>query len=101
MTPVSFGLPFAVMLDCGFPNVDEFVFLEYRSKESILKQQRFKARTKFISRTIRELLFTNNYALVAHTVQGIQQLVDRYASAQKILNCNNKHRRKLTCILQF
>ena len=83
MAPVLFALFFSVMLKQAFSDVDAGVKFQFRTSGGIFNHQRFKAKTLLRRIIIRDLLFADDAALVATSLEEAQLLVDRFSSACK------------------
>ena len=83
MAPVLFALLFSVMLKHAFADVDTGVKFQFRTSGGIFNHQRFKAKTLLRRTIIRDLLFADDAALVATSLEEAQFLVDRFAAACK------------------
>ena len=64
------------MLYVAFKNCDKGVYLQTRSDGNIFNLRRFNAKTKVSDVLIRDLLFADYCALVAHTIEDIQFIMD-------------------------
>lgn len=83
MAPVLFALFFSVMLKHAFADVDTGVKFQFRTSGGIFNHQRFKAKTLLRRAIIRDLLFADDAALVATSLEEAQHLVDRFSAACK------------------
>ena len=68
LAPLLFNIFFSVMLHAAFRNCDKGVYLQKRSDGNIFNLRRFNAKTKVGDILIRDLLFADDCALVAHTI---------------------------------
>ena len=64
------------MLYVAFKNCDKGVYLQTHSDGNIFNLRRFNAKTKVSDVLIRDLLFADYCALVAHTIEDIQFIMD-------------------------
>ncbi len=55
--------------------------LKYRTDDSVFDLRHLNARTKTLEKLVREALFANDCALLAHTEQDLQVIVDRFSVA--------------------
>ena len=71
------------MLLIAFQNTSIGIPLQYRTGGDLFNTRRFQAPTKVHTAIIRDLLFADDCALVAHTLPDIQELFDRFADADR------------------
>ena len=76
-----FGIFFSLLLHHAHPNLNEGVFLCTRSDRKLFNLSHLRAKTRTPTVLIRKLLFADDAALVTHTEQDQQELVDAFASA--------------------
>ena len=76
LAPLLFNIFFSVMLHAAFRNCDKGVYLQKRSDGNIFNLRRFNAKTKVSDILIRDLLFADDCALVAHTIEDIEFIMD-------------------------
>ena len=79
LAPTLFGIFFSALLASAFK--DEGVYLCTRSVGKLFNLQRLKAKTKVRLVLLRELLFADNAALISHTEEGLQRLMDKFSKA--------------------
>ena len=72
---------FSVMLHDAFKDCDKGVMIKFRSDGSIFNLRRLQARTKTSSMLIRDLLYADDCALVAHSFEDAQHIVDQFSRA--------------------
>ena len=77
LAPTLFGIYFSVLLQCAFQNSMEGVYLRTRSDGKLFKIARLRAKTKTRSILIRELLFADDAALVCHSQEDLQAMLNR------------------------
>ena len=70
-----------MLLKHAFCSSTEGVYLHTRSDGRLFNPARLKAKRKVKKITIRDLLFADDAALVAHTAQDLQTLLDQFSSA--------------------
>ena len=63
----------------------EGVFLHTRADGKLFNLARLRAKTKVRHVVIREMLFADDAALVTHTMEDLQQLIDKLSHACKEL----------------
>ena len=80
LAPTLFSIFFSVMLSYAST---EGVHLHTRSDGKLFNLARLRAKTKVRHVVIREMLFADDAALVTHTMEDLQQLMDRLSHACK------------------
>ena len=83
LAPTLFSIFFSTMLSYAFKTSTEGVFLHTRADGELFNLARLRAKTKGRHVDIREMLFTYDAALVTHTMEDLQQLIDRLSHAFK------------------
>ena len=81
LAPTLFGIFFSLLLKHAFGSSTEGVYLHTRSDGNLFKPARLKARRKVRSVTIRDMLFADDAAIVAHSEQDLQALLSNFANA--------------------
>ena len=71
------------MLEVAFRSTEEGLYIQTRHNADLFNVSHFKAKTKTERILVQELLFADDSAIVAHTAEGTQALVDRYKSAAR------------------
>ena len=74
---VPFGIFFSLMLTYTFGTASDGIYLHTRHDGKLFNLKRLRAKTKVTCVLIREMLFADDAALVSHTQEGLQCLVDR------------------------
>ncbi len=99
LAPTLFSLYLTAMLEVAFKDSQEGIFIQTRHRADLFKLSHFKAKTRTTRHLVREMLFADDSALVAHSAQDIQLLVDRFsrAATQFSLKINIK---KTECMYQ-
>ena len=67
LAPALFGISFALMLKNAFGDATEGIHLHTRSDGKLFNLSRLKAKTKIQWRLIRDMLFADDAAIVAHS----------------------------------
>ena len=67
------------MLEVAFRDIQKGVYIQTRREADLFNVAHFKLKSKTNTKLVRDLLFADDSALVAHTPYGIQALVDRFA----------------------
>ena len=83
LAPTLFSLYLAAMLEVAFRSTEEGVYIQTRSNADLFNVSHFKAKNKTERILVQELLFADDSAIVAHTAEGTQALVDRFESAAR------------------
>ena len=83
LAPTLFTLFLTVVLMILHKDVQEGVYIRTRSDGKLFNLARLRAQTKTSRQLIRELLFADDTALVAHNLSHIQQALDSFAGAAK------------------
>ena len=81
LAPTLFGIFFALMLKYAFGNSTQGIHLHTRSDGKLFNLSRLKAQSKVDKKLIREMLYADDAALVAHSQDELQALLDRFADA--------------------
>ena len=81
LAPVLFAIFFSVLLNYAFKDSTDGVPIQSRTDGGLLNIKRFGAKTKISQHLIRELLFADDAALVSHSRQGLQRLLDDFSKA--------------------
>jgi len=90
LAPLLFCILFAMMLLVDFKDCDLGAPIQSRADGSVFNLQRLQVRTKTIPALVRYLLYTDDCALLAHTLHDAQQLFDRFRTTTVRENvCNN------------
>ena len=80
LAPALFGIFFALMLKNAFGDATEGIHLHTRTDGKLFNLSRLKAKTKIQWRLIREMLFADDAAIVAHSQAELQTLMDKFAA---------------------
>ena len=81
LAPTLFNIFFALLLKHAFGTSTEGVYLCTRSDGRLFNLARLKAKSKVTEKTIRDMLFADDAAVVSHTEQELQRLMDRFSQA--------------------
>ncbi len=76
-----FGIFFSLLLRHAFSQSEDGVFIRTRSDSKLFNLARLRAKTKVRRVLIREMLFTDDAALTAHTEDALQRLISSFARA--------------------
>ena len=83
LAPTPFSIFFSIMLREAKQDLPDGIFIRFRTDSSLFNLRRLLARTKPIEDLITELLFADDFALLAHTEEALQHIVDRFSDAAK------------------
>lgn len=81
MAPLLFSIVFSAVLHDAFHDCDKGVMIRFRSDGSIFNLQRLKAKTKTSCMLLRDLLYADDCALIAHSEEDAQSIVDLFSQA--------------------
>ena len=76
LAPTLFGIFFSLVLRSAFETSTDGVYLHTRTDGKLFNLARLKAKTKIRRVLIREMLFADDAALVAHTQDGLQSMMN-------------------------
>ena len=79
MTPLLFTLVFSAMLNDAFHDNDLGALIRFRTDGSVFNLRRLTSKTRTSKVLIRDLLFADDCALLAHTVDDIQAITNTFA----------------------
>lgn len=99
LAPTLFSLYLTAILHVAFKDIHKGIYIQTRHSADLFNVSHFKAKTLTAKHLVREMLFADDSALVAHTASDIQLLVDRFskAAAQFSMKINIK---KTECLYQ-
>ena len=83
LAPTLFTLFLTIVLTILHQEVQEGVYIRTRSDGKLFNLARLKAKTKTRKELIRELLFADDTALVAHELHHIRRLMDSFSEAAR------------------
>ena len=72
LAPLLFSVFFSMMLHVAFKDCDLGVPIQFRTDGSVFNLRRLQARTKVFSAVVRDLLFADDCALMAHSQESAQ-----------------------------
>ncbi|XP_072041153.1 uncharacterized protein [Amphiura filiformis] len=86
LAPTLFSIFFSMMLHQATVDLDDDdgIYIRYRTDGSLFNLRRLQARTKTMDLLVRELLFADDAALVAHTESSMQRITSCFADATKL-----------------
>ena len=83
LAPTLFSLFLSKVLDCAFAGCDKGVTIQTRLGANLFNTNQFKSTTRTKPILVRELMFADDTAFVAHSHEDMQAIVTRFASAAK------------------
>ncbi|KAK3509681.1 hypothetical protein QTP70_008422 [Hemibagrus guttatus] len=83
LAPTLFSILLSAMLKEAFQGMKDGVYIQSRPDADLFNTTHFKARTKSTLVLIRELLFADDSALLAHSPQEIQRIINAFSDASK------------------
>ena len=81
LAPTLFSLLFAQMLSAALSQTEAGVKIHYRTDGDFFNLRRLKSYTKVTRAIVRDFLFADDCALVAHSEADLQELADCFATA--------------------
>ena len=76
LAPTLFSIFLSAMLDEAFRDMGNGVYIQYRQNADVFNVAHFRAKTKTTRILMRVLLLTDDSALIAHTAEEMQKIVD-------------------------
>ena len=83
LAPTLFSIFLSEMLDEAFRDMGDGIYTQSRQSADLFNVAHFKAKTKTTRILTRELLFADDSALVAHSAEEMQKIVDAFSDASK------------------
>ena len=81
LAPTLFNIFFSVLLKHAFEFTEEGILLRTRSEGKLFNPARLRAKTKVRKVIVRDLLFADDAALVAHSAEKLQCLLNQFSNA--------------------
>ena len=81
LTLTLFSIYFAVLLMFAFNDCDTDIYLRFRTSLKVFILRRFDAKTKTFEMLIHELLYADDAPFIAHSVEDMQLIMDRFSFA--------------------
>ena len=83
LAPTLFSIFLSAMLHESFHDLEDEIYVQSRQDANLFNVSHFRAKTKITRVLVRELVFTDDSTLVAHTMEDIQKIIDAFSSASK------------------
>ena len=83
LAPTLFSIFLSAMLDEAFRDMGDGIYIQSRQNADLFNVAHFRAKTKTTRILMRELLFADDSALVAHSAEEMQKIVDAFSDASK------------------
>ena len=83
LAPTLFSIFLSAMLDEAFRDMGDGIYIQFRQSADLFNVAHFRAKTKTTRILMRELLFADDSALVAHSAEEMQKIVDAFSDASK------------------
>ncbi|PFX11746.1 Craniofacial development protein 2 [Stylophora pistillata] len=81
LAPTLFNIFFSLLLNHAFESSEEGILIRSRSDGKLFHPARLRAKTKARKVAIRDLLFADDVALVAHSAEKLQLLLNQFSDA--------------------
>ena len=81
LAPTLFSIFLSPMLEEAFRDMGDGIYIQSRQNADLFTVAHFRAKTKTTNILVRELLFADDSALIAHSAEEIQRIVDAFANA--------------------
>ena len=81
LAPTLFSIFLSAMLEEAFKDMGDGIYIQSRQNADLFTVAHFRAKTKTTNILVRELLFADDSALIAHSAEEIQRIVDGFANA--------------------
>ena len=81
LAPTLFNIFFSVLLKHAFKSTEEGILLRTRSDGKRFNPARLRAKTRVRKVTLRDVLFADDAALVAHSAEKLQSLPNQFSNA--------------------
>ena len=83
LAPTLFSIFLSAMLDNAFRDMGDGIYIQSRQSADLFNVAHFRAKTKTTRILMRELIFADDSALVAHSAEEMQNIVDAFSNASK------------------
>ena len=86
LVPTLFSIFLSAMLNEAFRDMGDGVYIQSRQSTDLFNMAHFRAKTKPTRILISKMLFTDDSALIAHSVEEMQKLVDAISDASQMFD---------------
>ena len=83
LAPMLFSIFLSAMLDEAFRDMGDGIYIQSRQSADLLNVAHFRANTTTTRILMRELLFTDESALVTHPAEEMQKILDAFSDVSK------------------
>ena len=83
LAPTLFGIFFSLVMSHALRTSEDSIYIHTRSDSKLFNLACLKAKSKICKVLIRELLFSDDAALISHSAESLQRLIDMFADACK------------------
>ena len=83
LAPTLFSIFFSILLRNAKEDLPDGIYIRVRTDGSLFNLRRLLARTKNIEEVTTKLLFADDCALLSHTEEALQHIVNRFSDAGK------------------
>ena len=84
LAPTLFSIFLSAMLDEAFRDMGDGVYIQFRQTVDIFNVAHFRTKTKTTRILMRDLLFAYDSALVAHSAEEMQKIVDAFKCLKEV-----------------
>ena len=81
LAPTLFSIYLSAMLHTAFKGIEKGIYIQTRHGADLYNISQFRAKSRTTKYLVREMLFADDSALVAHTANDMQLLVDQFSKA--------------------
>ena len=83
LAPTLFSIFLSAMLEEAFRDTEEGVYIQSRQGADLFNVAHFRAKTKSTLIRTRELLYADDSAIIAHSAEEIQRLINAFSDASR------------------
>ena len=97
LTPTLFSIFLSAMLDEAFRDMGDGVCIQYRESADLFNVAHFRAKNKTTRILMKELLYADDSALVAHSAEEMQNIVWMLSPMRQTSSARRLTSRRPTC----